>query len=92
MYLKSILKLLAKEVENTSMLTTIITILKELIKTYEEERKLTGSDKELQQQRNALESKRTSMLNILNATGVNTSGANNDLVKLIKDAEKLASI
>lgn len=92
-YMNTIIKLLTKEVENTSMLSTVVAILTELVKVYEEERSITGNNKqEIQQKKDALESKRTSMLNILKATGIQSGNQNNDLTSLIKDAERLARI
>lgn len=90
-YLEMIKKLLTKEVQNTSMLSTIVTILTELVKTYEEERAIDKSSSNAEQQKSMLESKRMAMMNILKSTGIQ-SGGNNELSKLMADAERLARI
>lgn len=92
-YLAAITKLLAKEVQNTTMLSTIVTILTELVKIVEEESKLKGSATEIEQQRAALQSKRESMMNILSATGVqSSSGMNDEISRLIRETERLARL
>ena len=92
-YLAAITKLLAKEVQNSTMLSTIVTILTELVKIVEEERNLKGSESELKQQREALQSKRESMMNILNATGIqSSSGMNDEISRLIRETERLARL
>ena len=91
-YLKAIVKLLTKEVENTALLSTVVTVLTELVKIYEEERNITGSNStEIQQKKDAIESKRIAMLNVLKATGVQNNQGN-ELTKLIQDAERLAKM
>lgn len=89
-YLAAILKLLAKEVENTNMLSTVVTILTELVKISEEEKELKGKSN-TEQKEEELKTRRTSMMNILNATGI-SGGASPELEKLISEAQRLAAI
>lgn len=90
-YLNAILKLLSKEVENTSMLSTIVTILTELVKISEEERSIDKSSPDIKQKQTALETRRMAMLNVLKSTGIN-SNAGDEISKLVADAERLARI
>ena len=90
-YLGAILKLLSKEVENTAMLSTIITILTELVKISEEERNLKGTSNDTEQMRQNLNTRRMAMMNVLNSTGIGSSD-NKEISKLVKDAERLARI
>lgn len=89
-YLAAMLKLLAKEVENTTMLSTIVTILTELVKISEEERELRGKTNTEQKQQE-LNTRRTSILNILKSTGI-AKGSDPELEKLISEAQRIAAI
>ena len=89
-YLAAILKLLAKEVENTNMLSTVVTILTELVKISEEEKELKGKSN-TKQKEEELKTRRMSMMNILNATGI-SNGSSPELEKLINEAQRLAAI
>lgn len=89
-YLAAILKLLAKEVENTAMLSTVVTILTELVKISEEERALKGKSNTEQKQQE-LNTRRMSMMNILKSTGI-ADGSSPELDKLIAEAQRIAAI
>lgn len=89
-YRKAIIKLLSKNVENTAMISTIVTILTELVKISEEERAIKNSNN-TEQKRAELNARRTSMLNVLKSTSL-SSTTDSEISKFIADAERLAKI
>ena len=75
------------------MLSTVVTILTELVKIAEEEKALANNPKATEEKKADLNARRASMINILKSTGIQSENhGNNELTKLIEDAERLARI
>ena len=92
-YFRSIIRLLSRNVQNTAMLSTVVTILTELVKIAEEEKALANNPKATEEKKADLNARRASMINILKSTGIQSENhGNNELTKLIEDAERLARI